>query len=167
MHSHRRPATPAQAAALGSAVRLRILRLCYQRPLTNKEIAGALGRDPATTLHHVRRLVDADLLAALQPRRGRRGAREIPYRATGLSWWLDPAADPTAVEEAMLEAFLGEVADVGVDALHQTRLVVQLDPTGVAELRERLAALFEEFVARPVDPSGQRQAVYLALYPGE
>src|SRR5262245_44839912 len=50
----RRSATEAEARALASAVRLRIMRLCLDRPLTNKEIAERLGVNPATTLHHVR-----------------------------------------------------------------------------------------------------------------
>lgn len=165
----RRAGTPAQAAAVASAVRLRLLRLCYERPMTNRELADSLGRDPATTLHHVRRLVDAELLVALPERRGRRGAREIPYQATGLSWRLrfDETPDPGPVAEAMLEAFLGEVSDVGVERLDQTRLVLALDEAGEAELRERLQALFDEFASRPVDPVGTRHAVYLAIYPGE
>lgn len=160
--------SPEQAAALGSAVRLRILRLCFARVLTNKQIAERLGRDPATTLHHVRRLVDTGLLEALPVRRGSRGSRERPYRATGLSWRLrwDGEADRD-VRAAMLAAYLAEVVDVGVDAVDQTRLVLQLDPSGAAEFRDRLAALLEEFVTRSVDPAGDRVGVYLACYPAD
>ena len=60
----RRPATEAEARALASAIRLRIMRLCLDRPLTNKEIAERLGANPATTLHHVRTLVATGFLAA-------------------------------------------------------------------------------------------------------
>ena len=38
----RRPATEREARALASSLRLRILRLCLDRPLTNKEIAARL-----------------------------------------------------------------------------------------------------------------------------
>jgi predicted ArsR family transcriptional regulator len=164
----RATATAEQVAALGSAIRLRILRICYSRVLTNKEIAARLGRDPATTLHHIRRLVASGFLVAQPARRGNRGAREIPYQATGLSWRLNWQEDPgrTAVREAMLEAFLGEVVDVGVEQVEQTRLVVALDPAGHAEFRDRLAALLEEFAARPVVETGTREAVYVAMYPG-
>src|SRR3954452_12191504 len=85
----RRPATDAEARALASAVRLRILRLCYSEALTNKELAARLGRNPATVLHHVRTLVDTGFLEALPARRGTRGSREVPYRATGKSWLMD------------------------------------------------------------------------------
>jgi hypothetical protein len=165
---HRITATAEQVAALGSAIRLRILRICYSRALTNKEIAVRLDRDPATTLHHIRKLVSTELLAALPARRGNRGAREIPYQATGLSWRLvwGEGVDRTPAREAMLEAFLGEVVDVGVEHVQQTRLVLSLDPAGHAEFHSRLETLLQEFAARPVDPAGAREAIYVASYPG-
>ena len=162
----RRPATREQAAALASAVRLRILRMTFYQPLTNREIAHRLGRDPATTLHHVRKLVASGLLDPLPVRRGTRGAREIPYRATGLSWALDPADDDeAALAEAMLEAFLGEVVEAGVENLNQSRLALRLDAAQIEEFRERLAALLNEFAARPVDPVAPAVAVYVAMHP--
>lgn len=54
----RRQATEAEARALASTVRLRIIRLCLDEELTNKEIAQRLDRDPASVFHHVGRLVD-------------------------------------------------------------------------------------------------------------
>ncbi|MGH3437372.1 MAG: ArsR/SmtB family transcription factor [Sciscionella sp.] len=161
----RRPATEQEAAALASAVRLRIIRLTFSRPLTNAEIAQRLGKDPATTLHHVRKLVDAGFLEALPVRRGTRGAREIPYRSTGLSWRLDHVAEKDMIAGAMLEAFLGEVADAGFSALRQTRLVLQVDEPQLAEFTDRLESLLEEFAARPAVSDGGRTAVYVALYP--
>ena len=59
----RRPATEAEAKALASPLRLRILRLCLDQALTNKQLAGRLGRDPGTVLHHVRTLVATGFLA--------------------------------------------------------------------------------------------------------
>lgn len=163
----RRPATKAEATALASAIRLRILRLTHHDPLTNKEIAQRLGRDPATTLHHVRKLVDTGFLEALPVRRGTRGAREKPYRATGLSWALDPAPDEdeTVVGEAMFEAFLGEVADSGFAHLNQTRLALRLEPGRLEEFRSRLAALLVEYASLPAVPGQPLYGVYLAVHP--
>jgi len=59
--------------------------------LTNKQLADRLGHDPATTLHHVRTLCRTGFLVADDARRGRRGALERPYRATGKSWVLSVA----------------------------------------------------------------------------
>ena len=160
----RRAATEAEIATLASAVRLRIIRLTYTEALTNAEIAQQLGRDPATTLYHVRRLVEHGFLRALAARRGTRGAKEIPYRSTGLSWKL--AFDHHAgLAEAELEAFLGEVADVGPAALEQTRLVVRLSPDDAAGLRAELDELLRRYAARPSETDGDELAVYLAVYP--
>jgi DNA-binding transcriptional ArsR family regulator len=160
----RRIATADEAAALSSDVRLRIIRLTYDTPLTNKEIAERLGKDPATTLHHVRKLVASGFLEPQEPRSGNRGAREIPYLSTGLSWRLDWREKPLAAKEAVLQAFLGEVADVGIDSLRQVRLVVRADPE---ELNRRLRSLFDELAAEPAHPDGERVAIYLAMYPGD
>lgn len=160
----RRPATSEEAAALSSDLRLRIIRLTFERPLTNKELAQRLGKDPATTLHHVRKLVAAGFLEAMPPRAGNRGAKEIPYRSTGLSWQLDNSENALAVGEAMLHAFLGEVADIGLEDVDQSRLVVTVDPE---ELKQRLATLMDELAAQPVKPDVPRVAIYLAVYPGD
>lgn len=164
----RPPATPEQVAAIGSAVRLRILRLCLRRPMTNRELAQRLDMDPATTLYHVRRLVDCDLLEAQQPRRGNRGAREIPYLARGVTWELEwSAADRARKNEAMFEAFLAEVTEVGVERLEQTRAVLQLDAAAVADFQSRLHDLVDEFVRRAPAADEPRHAVYVAVYPGD
>jgi DNA-binding transcriptional ArsR family regulator len=165
--SRRRPASRAQAAALASPVRLRIIRLTYQQALTNKEIARRLGKDPATTLYHVRKLVATGFLAAQPERVGPRGSKEIPYRSTGLSWQLaaEEPRDWDEISQAMLGAYLGEVADVGTSAVRQTRLALQLDEAGLAEFTERLHALLEDLAARKPTPGGQEYGLYVAWYP--
>jgi DNA-binding transcriptional ArsR family regulator len=80
------PTAEIGARALASGTRLRILKLCQERALTNNDIAQRLGANPATTLHHVRTLVSAGFLEPLPERRGRRGAREVPYAASGKCW---------------------------------------------------------------------------------
>ena len=42
----RRPATAAEAKALAHPLRIRILRLCLDQALTNKQLAERLGKDP-------------------------------------------------------------------------------------------------------------------------
>lgn len=161
----RRRATDAEARALASAVRLRILRLCLDQALTNKELAARLDRNPATVLHHVRTLVDTGFLAAEPPRRGARGAREVPYRATGKSWLMDDAGGPTPGRDPSLAAFLEEVAEVGEDRLSSTRLGLRLTPAQREELEERLHGVLDEFARRPAGPDGQKWSLYLGMHP--
>src|SRR5919107_4990649 len=105
----RRAPTAAEAKALAHPLRIRILRLCLDQALTNKQLAERLGKDPGTVLHHVRTLAAGGFLVAEEVRQGEKGALEKPYRATGKSWTLSlegsPASEPTTTQ-AMLEAFL-------------------------------------------------------------
>ncbi|MFB9902527.1 ArsR/SmtB family transcription factor [Allokutzneria oryzae] len=163
--SKRRTATEREAAALASAVRIRIIRLTVAEPLTNREIAERLDRDPATTLHHVRKLVDAGFLEALPARRGARGAREIPYRGTGLSWALEMDRYGGTVNQPVLEAFLAEIAETGVEHMRFTRLSLRLGPAQHAEFESRLQDLIDEFAARPREPDGRGVGLFFARYP--
>jgi predicted ArsR family transcriptional regulator len=173
----RRAATEAEARALASGVRLRIIRLCLDRPLTNKEIAERLDANPATTLHHVRTLVATGFLSAQKERRGTRGAREVPYRATGKSWTLDvhdKRVDGSG--QAMLDAFLDEIGHLDVDAMEHSG--VEDDPSGFSrlglrlpfkdlqELDRRLSELLNEYALKPADMTdGIPFSIFLALYP--
>lgn len=160
----RRPASEAEAAALASGIRLRIIRLTYAEALTNKEIAQRLGRDPATTLHHVRKLVDTGFLAPQPARRGNRGAKEIPYLSTGKSWDLSGEGDE-ALSEAMLEAYLAEIAGLDRGELDQSRLVVRVDAEARREFEQRLADLLDEFKNRSTPEGAEQFAIYVAVYP--
>lgn len=155
------PEAEADARALGSVVRLRILRLCLDEPLTNKEIAGRLGRDPATTYHHVRTLAARGFLAAQPERRGARGAREVPYLATRKSWHARSGPDQNQV---LLDTFLEELAEADPDSVDTIRLGVRLDDVGLAELRERVTALFEDLARRPADPGGRPYSLFYAVH---
>src|SRR5262252_8249253 len=138
MRGERRPATDAEARALASGLRLRILRLCLDHPLTNKEIAERLGAKPATILHHVRTLVATGFLVAQEERRGTRGAREVPYLATGKSWVLDVKDHQVEGSgQAMLDAFLDEIRYVDIDSSFS---VEAENPAGFSRLGLRLAA---------------------------
>jgi DNA-binding transcriptional ArsR family regulator len=156
-----RPATDEEARALASGLRLQILRLTLDEALTNKEIAVRLGRNPASVLHHVRALVDTGFLIAEPVRRGTRGAREQPYRATGKSWYLtSPVTD-----RAILDAFLAEAGRVPVEDLHLTRLGLRLPPDQWQEFLERLHALLAEFAERTSDPAQEPWSVFVAVHP--
>src|ERR687894_44426 len=116
---NRRPATVEEAKALANPLRLRILRLTLDQALTNKQLAERLDRDPGTVLHHVRTLVRTGFLVPEEVRQGDKGALEKPYRATGKSWTLSLDADrevETSASQAMLDAFLAELAEAGPGA---------------------------------------------------
>jgi len=161
----KRPATEEEARALASSLRLRILRLCLDRALTNKEIAARLQTNPATTLHHVRKLVATGFLAPQGERRGARGAREVPYLATGKSWTLDVRDSGVAGRgAAMIEAFLDEVRLIDMDEAPFARLGLRLSEPDLNELRDRLSELLNDFRHRELDPAGRPYSIFVALY---
>jgi DNA-binding MarR family transcriptional regulator len=157
----RRPATDAEAKALASSLRLRILRICLGEGRTNKEIAETLGRDPASILHHIRTLVRTGFLEPLPERRGARGAREIPYLATQKSWRLSTPA----MDRSMLNAFLEEVAAVPAAQVDTARLGLRLSPADMTEFRAQLRALLDDFASRPDDPSAPAWSVFVTVHP--
>ncbi|HET9899239.1 MAG TPA: helix-turn-helix domain-containing protein [Streptosporangiaceae bacterium] len=163
----RRRATDAEARALGSVLRLRILRLCLGEALTNKEIAQRLGRDPASVLHHVRRLVDAGFLQAMPVRRGTRGARELPYQTTGKSWRLEVHDPPEGSSRgsAMLRAFLEELDEAGGEPFHMSRLGLRLRPESLEEFSTRIQNVLDEFAARDLDADGEWWSVFYVMHP--
>jgi len=151
----------ARAKALASTVRMRILRVCLHRAHTNREIAEALGLNPGSTLHHVRTLVATGFLAAEEPRRGRRGAREIPYRATGASW----RTPVPGISSTLIAAFLEEIDGLAPDEIDVSRLGLRLNADSRTLLLDRLVAVLEEFHLRPPDEDGEPISVMLALHP--
>ena len=146
----RRPATAAEAKALGHPLRLRILRLCLQAELTNKQLADRLDSDPGTVLYHVRQLVAVGLLEPAEVRTGASGALEKPYRSTGVTWWLDgPLNDESPeVRFAPVEAFQQELTEAGPASVATfDRFYLHLSDDEVAELEGRVLEILDEYVA--------------------
>ena len=165
----RRPATAAEAKALAHPLRMRILRLCLDRSLTNKQLAEWLGKDPGTVLHHVRTLVATGFLVPDEVRQGSKGALEKPYRATGKSWTLSLEESPVpeaTTTQAMLEAFLAELAEAGGPsaATSFNRLALTLNKASRDELLARVLAILDEFVTRPPDPDGEPYGLLFGMH---
>jgi len=159
----RRPATEAEARALASALRLRIIRLCHDRSLTNRELSRLLDVKPATLLHHVRKLVDTGFLVAEPVRRGPRGSREVPYRSTGKSWTLDVRehAEPS---RALLDVYLQEVELVDLNESYIARLGLRLTEQERAEVIRRFSDLLDEIASRPASPESRAYSLFVNLY---
>jgi DNA-binding transcriptional ArsR family regulator len=141
-------ATVREARALAHPVRIRILRLCLDRALTNAELATALGQRPATVLHHVRTLVNAGFLTEDGWRRGPRGSTEKPYRATGKSWQLHGTltTDDGTILRSVFQAVAAEITEAGPGAVVEgARIALRLQPDQLDALVTRLRELIAEF----------------------
>lgn len=146
--SPRRETTVREAKALAHPLRLRILRLCWQHELTNKQLADRLDRDPGTVLYHVRQLTEAGLLEQAPVRTGESGALEKPYRAKARSWWLDePDRTKPGAALAPLEALQDELRAAGPDSVRTfLRFALHLSPGDAAELDRRVQAILDEYI---------------------
>jgi DNA-binding transcriptional ArsR family regulator len=153
----RRRATVLQAKAASHPLRLRILRLCGQQPMTNKQLADRLGSQPGTTLYHVRLLVAAGLLEPAPIRTGASGALEKPYRTAGQSWWLSAYGDTDEGEPyddrddqlsmAPIEAFQAELREAGPGSVRTfARFMLHLSEEEVRELDRRLLEVLDEYI---------------------
>ncbi len=90
---------------------------------TNKELAALLDVNPGTMLHHVRTLVQTGFLAAEPDRSGAQGAREVPYRATGLSWRTSLPGGSLV----MVETFLQQIEGLPPDDVDTTWLGLKIN----------------------------------------
>ncbi|MET0811556.1 MAG: winged helix-turn-helix domain-containing protein [Microbacterium sp.] len=151
----------AKGRALSSPFRLRILRLCAFDARTNKELAELLAVNPGTMLHHVRTLVSTGFLVAEDPRTGAQGSREVPYRATGLSW----RTSMPSTSHVLVETFLQQIEGLAPDQLDSTWLGLKLNEQHLEELRDRLHALVVEFKDRGPDPDGDTYSLFTTLHP--
>lgn len=150
---HRQEASVLQAKAASHPLRLRILRLCSQQAMTNKQLADRLDSQPGTTLYHVRLLVRAGLLEQTPIRTGGSGALEKPYRSTGLSWWLSGDTNGDGYLDdarlmAPIQAFEQELREAGPESVRTfSRFTLHLSHEQVRELDHRIVALLDEYVA--------------------
>ena len=166
MPTQRRPATVAEARALAHPLRQRILRLCLDEDLTNKQLADRLRADPGTVIHHVRQLVDTGFLAPREVQRGASGALEKPYRSTGKSWTLE-IGETVGVEAnlALVDAFRAELAEAGPERVETlVRLAFTVEKKALHELVERLTEIVEELADRPPDPRGRPYGMILGIH---
>lgn len=150
----------AMARALSSPLRLRVLRLCAFEARTNKELAELLGVNPGTMLHHVRTLVQTGFLSAEPERAGAGGAREVPYRATGLSWRTSMPRGSSV----LVETFLQQIDGLAPDQLDASWMGMKLNAEHREEFQQRLYDLMNEFKERGPDPDGETLGLFTALY---
>lgn len=151
-----------RSRALASPIRWRILRVCLHQARTNKEIADILEIAPATCLHHVRTLVDVNFLAAQEPRRGARGAKEIPYLATGETFEGD--FRPEVTSEMMVHTTLAEIAGLDPADVGVTRLGYKVPEARREEFAERVHELIRELADEPADPDSDAWSLLLVTH---
>ncbi|GAB3559324.1 winged helix-turn-helix domain-containing protein [Arthrobacter alkaliphilus] len=148
----------AKGRALSSPLRLRILRLCLHQARTNKEIAGLLEINPASSLHHVRTLVRTGFLEAQEGRKGKRGAKEVPYLATRTSW----STPVDGISPVLIETFVQETRRLAPEDIDVWRLGVKFNTARQQEMMDKLRAVVEEYMHLPADDDGEATSLLIA-----
>ncbi|THV30963.1 winged helix-turn-helix transcriptional regulator [Glycomyces paridis] len=141
--------------------------MCLDQALTNKEIAQRLGSNPATVLHHVRKLVDTGFLAPQEERTGARGAREIPYLATRKSWALRLGEEFWSdMSTAMMDVFQTEVAQLGDPSkVNAARLGLRMNEEQYEAVNKRFKMLLNDLAEMQPGPGAKPYSLFLAIHP--
>ena len=93
--------------------------------------------------------------------RGARGAREVPYRATGLSWHTPVPG----ISVVLLETMRQQLQGVDPEQIAVTWLGLRLNAEHRAELDARVQALATEFKDRGPDPDGDAYSLVMVTHP--
>ncbi|GAA5058836.1 DNA-binding transcriptional ArsR family regulator [Thermocatellispora tengchongensis] len=121
-----------QAEALLKPQRIEVLRELAE-PRTCTEVAGRLGQTPQRVYYHVKRLVEAGLVAQVSERKVR-GIHEGIYQAAARSYWLSPRlVGRVGLRKAQDELSLGYLLDLMEE--------VQADIAGLDRARPELPSI--------------------------
>lgn len=163
-----REATAAEAKALAHPVRIRILQVLRGESKTNKEIAEALGTTPGATLHHVNVLLEQGFVETQKERIGRRGAREIPYEATGKTRILsfqDNSANSADVRNAILQSALDGYTAAHTEArFGEWSVTLHLTPKRLNGFQDRIHEVITEYAQDKPTASTKKYGFFGAGY---
>ncbi|MFD0664006.1 ArsR/SmtB family transcription factor [Thermocatellispora tengchongensis] len=121
-----------QAEALLKPQRIEVLRELAE-PRTCTEVAGRLGQTPQRVYYHVKRLVEAGLVAQVSERKVR-GIHEGIYQAAARPYWLSPRlVGRVGLRKAQDELSLGYLLDLMEE--------VQADIAGLDRARPELPSI--------------------------
>lgn len=147
---------PKQLKAFTDPLRIRILHILADREATNQQLAEAIGEPQAKVLHHVRALLEADLIR-LVDQRIRGGNVEKYYRATARLFGFRPGPDETAplagaVFESITQEIVASTALWPDSAPSWEGRRARIAPERLAAFNEQLRALIAEYWGEPGEP---------------
>lgn len=164
----------AEVKAYLHPVRVDILRMLAERPMTQSQVAAARGVHSANLTHHFKKLRQTGLIELVERRDlGRVVEKYYRARARRFEVHADGSVDPTGKAQQAVAILRDDLAtsarELAPDATDALCLLVheRLSPELFAELCERLEALAIEMQERAADESspGKRYALNMSLLP--
>ena len=145
--------TPAQLHAMADPLRGMVLDLLLERAATVRELASAVSRPKSTVAHHVKVLVDAELLRVVRARRVRAIA-ERSYGRTARLFRVGVVNRPGDTRSAVGVSPLSQAAAEAVpaheaDELRATLRHARIPAERAHEFWEQVLALAQEFAKLP------------------
>jgi DNA-binding transcriptional ArsR family regulator len=160
--------TPAQLRAISDPLRTAILDLVLERAATVAELAAAVGRPKSTVAHHVKVLVQAEMLRVVRTRRVR-AIDERYYGRTGRTIYVGVVRRPgdTKTPVCINDLSVAAVESVPAheaDTLYSTVRHARIPAQSAAQFWQRVEALIREFTQ--LQRSGETVYGFAAgLYP--
>lgn len=183
MRSRHTIASLEELRVVSHPLRVEILKQLIERPMTTAEVAEALGEKPSKLYYHVAELEKFELIRVIETRQ-KGNLTEKVYRPRADDFVVDPALfqnqGPEGAEvlyqsvAALLDATLLDVRRLArrgffrgprQGQVQRTHVVVRQTPEKIAELRQRLRDLLEEFNALHDPGEAAEVALTLLLYP--
>lgn len=145
----RRDASVLEAKALAHPLRVQLLTMLGTEEQSTSELARRLDVNPGTVLYHLRVLQEAEFVAATAERVGRRGARTVPYRATGraksVSFRNQPDAG-AAIGSSIMQGALASYFGAEVQArFGESVATLRLTADRLEEFQLHMRNLVDEF----------------------
>ena len=148
---------PRQLKAFTDPLRNRILHILSDREATNQQLAAALDQPQAKVLHHVRFLLDTELIR-LVDQRIKGGNVEKYYRATARLYGFRPDPGefeplPAAVFESVLQELVASLRLWPDQPLQWEGRRGRLAPERLNEFDDQLMALISKYWGGPDEPA--------------
>ncbi len=140
--------SPDKAKVLVDPMRREILRLLSGQPMTQNELAEALGLSNPSVAHHLKLLLDTELVTVEREEKELHGILQRFYETTSLAYFVDTRKLPLDIERYYMSNNLERVRGI-LAALNVERKQAKVIPTkDLEEFARALASAIVEVAPR-------------------
>ncbi len=157
--------SPEKAKVLVDPMRREILRLLSVQPMTQNELAGALGLSNPAVAHHLKLLLNAQLVKIEREERELHGILQRFYETSSLAYFVDTRKLPLDIDRYYMSNNLERVRGI-LAALNIERKRVNTVPTrDLEEFAKVLASAIAEVAPRYARlPASDREEIIAKVH---